>query len=201
MPASAAASNAATANILDQQRPGTTERRAPTSPPIWTVLANKLANSSGLRQLNLDRTTAGAPRIAQRGRFALKAARAERRGGAACGGGVLLARELRTAALDVKGVGNITGALRAAALAGDLSALLPGRRASAAVLRLRKGGGGPPPAFAGPAGPRAREPRRHAMSEQRRSRIPSQRRFVDPEQLVYPGCGERVRLEPPGTGG
>jgi len=38
--------------------------------------------------------------------FALRAARAEDSGGAACGGGVLLAPELRTAALNVKGAGN-----------------------------------------------------------------------------------------------
>ena len=46
------------------------------------------------------------------------------------------------------------------------------------------------------------------MTRQHRPRIPTQRthtsargergRFVDPEQLICPGCGEHVRPEPPG---
>lgn len=28
--------------------------------------------------------------------------------------------------------------------------------------------------------------------------IPTRRRFVDPQQLICPGCGEQVRPEPPG---
>ena len=56
--------------------------------------------------------------------FALRAARAEDPSGAACGGGVLLAPELRTAALNVKGTGNFlapSGPLRCQ----ELSVLTP----------------------------------------------------------------------------
>jgi len=56
---------------------------------------------------------------------ALKAARAKRTGRAACGGAVLLAPELHAAALNVKGAGNFLAALRAAALAQELSVLIP----------------------------------------------------------------------------
>ncbi len=33
---------------------------------------------------------------------------------------------------------------------------------------------------------------------QRPQTIPTPARFVDPEQLICPGCGEQVRPEPPG---
>ena len=56
---------------------------------------------------------------------ALKAAPATTPGRAACGGAVLLAPELHAAALNVKGAGNFLAALRAAALAQELSVLIP----------------------------------------------------------------------------
>ncbi len=34
--------------------------------------------------------------------------------------------------------------------------------------------------------------------QQHRPRIPTQSRFVDPTQLICPGCAEQVRCEPPG---
>ena len=38
----------------------------------------------------------------------------------------------------------------------------------------------------------------HPIPTQRTHRDGQRRRFVNPEQLICPGCGEQVRCEPPG---
>lgn len=92
-------------------------------------------------------TAAPAAAVGGRRGSALKAARAENTDGAAFGGVVVLAPELGTAYLTVKGTGtNLWAALRAASLAPKLSALKPlDGEPLPAVRRRSKGGGASPP--------------------------------------------------------